>query len=129
MKVLRFFTFVLVFVMAFSVWPPASVLAMPQESQTGAARTAFVSLTIVNRSFGPLLVTLDGSGGSYSFFVAQGKTTYQIVPGKYTYTIRFAANNLCKGWRSTKFGDYLIKVRKFINTKNTLGPYRYCKLG
>jgi hypothetical protein len=126
MKTLRLLTSV--FVIFFSVWKPAAVIARTQANELHAARTPLVSLTIINRSFGAMQVSLVGSAGSYSFYVVQGKTTYQIAPGKYTYTIQYASNNLCKGWHSTKFGDYLIKTRKFLNLKNTLGPYRYCSL-
>ena len=130
MKTVRSVTFVLVFFIVFSVWKPTTAFAAGAEaSQAGINRPALVNLTVVNRTFGALEVTLDGSGGFYSFYVAQGKTTFQIVPGKYTYTVRFAPNSLCRNWFSPKYKAYLVKTGKFVNLKNALGPYHLCTLG
>jgi len=129
MKTVRLVTFVLVFVLVFSAWTPAPAFASAEPGGSGTTRSAMVSLTIVNRTFGALQVSLEGSDGSYFFYVTQGKSTYQIAPGKYTYTVRFAPGSVCNGWRSTRYGDYLVKTRRFANMKNTLGPYRYCTLG
>jgi hypothetical protein len=130
MKTVRWVTFVLVFVIVFSAWAPAPALAGPETSEAGGARPSLVSLTVINKTLGALQVTLESSGISYSFYVGQGKTTYQIVPGKYTYTVRFAPNNPCKGgWPTRGYKPYLVKTRRFNSLKNTLGPYRVCTLG
>jgi hypothetical protein len=131
MKTVRLVAFLLVFVIAFSAWTPAPVLASAETGGAYSTKAPLVSLTVINRTYGALQVTLEGgSGGSYSFYAGQGKTTYQIVPGKYTYTVRFAPNSPCiGGWPSRGYKPYLVKTRRFTNLKNTLGPYSACTLG
>ena len=129
MKTVRLVTFVLVFMIVFSAWTPAPVLASAETGEAGSTSAALVSLTVINKTFGALQVTLEGNGNSYSFYIGQGKTTYQIVPGKYTYTVRFVPNSPCTGgWPSPRYKPYLVKTHRFTNLKNTLGPYRVCTL-
>ena len=130
MKAIRLSTFMLVFAIVFSVWTPAPVLAKSLESGSGrsaaATKKTMVSLTVLNRTLGSLVMTLDGPAGNYRFAVPRGKTTFSIKPGKYTYSITYASSNPCKSWSFPRGRTSLTKIHKFVNAKENLGPYTLC---
>lgn len=133
MKAIRLITFVIVFAIAFSVWTPAPALAKPVENGPGSSaeltKKTVINLTVLNRTFGALTLMLDGPEGVYLFIVNKGKTTYSIKPGKYTYTVSYASSNPCKNWSFPKNSTSITKTRDFVNSKNTLGPYKFCSVG
>jgi hypothetical protein len=107
MKTVRLITLVIVLALAFSVWGPAPVLAKsadPSQALAGDfAKSSMVKLTISNRTGGTLYISLTGPKGNYWFAASkQGKSNFQILPGKYTYTI--TASNC---------GGHLTKTRNF----------------
>jgi hypothetical protein len=121
MKIVRFFTFLIVAILVFSAWTPVPVFAKPG---TGAATIAadsvsanidlaaakLVKLTIINKTNGTLYVSLTGQR-AYSFVLTnQGKSRYDIEAGKYTFVVRSSA---CPGSYS-----------KSVNFKGngTIGP-------
>ena len=118
----------LVFVLIFLAWTPTGAFAKPEAKKSGTANPAVVSFTVVNRSYGALQVFLTGEGGTYLFYVTQGRQTYQIVPGTYHYTVNFAANSLCQNWFSIKHFTYVDKTSDFSRRHNKLGPYQMCTL-
>ena len=130
MKTIRLITFALVFVIFFSVWTPAPALARTPDAGNGKNLPALVSFSVLNRTYGPLQVSLQGkgNGGSYYFYVPQGKSTFSIAPGKYTYTVTFAPSSICKNWFSTKRLNTLVKTSNFNHLKNSIGPYKICSL-
>jgi hypothetical protein len=119
MKNVRWITLVIVLALAFSVWTPGTVLAKP--AQAGAAsiqtsvdfaKSTMVKLTLINQTGGILYVSLVSEKMSYSFATGkQGKSIYQILPGKYTFT---ASTSKCPG--------SIVKTRSFKGS-STLGPY------
>jgi len=130
MKTVRLITFAIVSAIIFSVWTPAPVLAKPLEPgsghSAGSAQKTVISLTVLNRTLGSLIMTLDGPEGFYLFTVPRGKTTFSIKPGKYTYSITYASSNPCKSWSFPRGRTSLTKIHKFVNAKENLGPYTLC---
>jgi hypothetical protein len=117
MKNLRIITLVLVLAIAFSVWAPTPVLAKPADS--GAASMAakpkvtVVDLSITNQTGGPLMVTMVGDAGTFSFSAPVGKSTHKIAPGKYTVTL---VSYVCHGSAT--------KTRTFTSSKGNLGTWK-----
>jgi len=119
MKTARWITLVIVLALAFSVWTPSTVLAKPAQAgadsiQLGVdfAKSSMVKLTLNNKTGGTLYLSLVGEKMSYSFATAkQGKTIYQILPGKYTFTI---TTSRCSG--------SIVKTKNFKGSA-ALGPY------
>lgn len=122
MKYGRFFIFVVILVLFFSAWVPASVAAKAETTlvaigassgdnlQVVAAKDT-IKLIVQNKTGGTVFVRLVGEQ-SYSFAATnQGKTTFMIKPGKYTYTI--TASN-CGG---------SISKTKNLKGATTLGPF------
>ena len=92
MKNVRLITIVIVLALAFSVWGPAPVLAKSADHSPALtadfAKSSKVKLTINNKTGGTLYISLTGPKGNYWFAASkQGKSNFQILPGKYTYTI------------------------------------------
>jgi len=130
MKTIRLITFVIVFAIVFSVWTPAPVFAKSVDggsgSKAGSTQKTTISLTVLNRTLGSLIMTMDGSAGNYLFIVPRGKTTFSIKPGKYTYSITYASSNPCKSWSFPRGQTSLTRTRKFVSAKENLGPYTLC---
>ena len=130
MKTIRLIPIVTVFAIIFSVWTPAPVFAKPLEPgsvhSAGSTQKTVISLTVLNRTFGALIMTLDGPAGNYRFTIPHGKTTFSIKPGKYTYSITYASSNPCKSWSFPRGQTSLTKIRKFVSAKENLGPYTLC---
>lgn len=113
MKTVRLFTFLVVAILVFSAWTPAPVFAKADvATETIGANSIFtnvdfaapklVKVTITNRTGGIMYISMVGPK-TYSFSAPnQGKTSFQIVPGKYTYTLRTSA---CPG-TVTKKGNF-----------------------
>jgi hypothetical protein len=102
MKIVRLITFLIVTMLVLSAWTPS-----PAYAREGAAQVTIgangvsasvnltapklVKVTVTNRTGGRLYITLSGPR-FYSFIASnQGKTSFQIEPGRYTYTIRSSA--------------------------------------
>jgi hypothetical protein len=130
MKLYRSITIALVFVFIFLGLTPAPAFAMTENVETGArASTTLVSLTIENRGSGPVLITLESSSATYLFYAGSGSRTYQIVPGTYTYTVRFFATSMCKNWLPDVYAEHpLVKLVHLNGMNNKLGPYFGCNL-
>jgi len=117
MKTLRIIMSMLIAVLVFSVWTPATASAKAGSDQTilvtslnsgfDIPKVAYV--TVENRTGGLLYVQLtalqyakEPRRKSYFFaFPNQGKIRFQILPGRFTYTIR---SSNCAGRKiDTKF--------------------------
>lgn len=100
MKASRFFTTLFIVVLLVAVAAPSAVFAKPvaSDGMTGASFTLDLkkdkvgSLTVSNATGGTLYVSLSGPM-TYAFAAPkQGKTTFNnIVPGRYTITVRTSA--------------------------------------
>jgi hypothetical protein len=123
MKKVRWFTLLVLLALFCSVWAPATVAAKAETTLVtiGAssgnpeadAASETIKLIIQNKTGGTVYVRLVGAQ-SYSFAATnQGKNTFLIKPGKYTYTISCSA---CGG---------SITKTKTLKGATTLGPF-YC---
>jgi hypothetical protein len=123
MKKVRWFTFLVLLALFFSVWTPAPVAAKAETTlvtigaSSGnpepAAAPETIKLTVQNKTGGTVYVKLSGTASYYFAATNQGKTTFMIKPGKYTYTITASA---CGG---------SITKTKTLKGATTLGPF-YC---
>jgi hypothetical protein len=129
MKIARFFLLALILISAYSAWTPAPAQALAAPGPAAKPDPALVSLKVINRTYGPLVVSLAGYAGSYSFWVPQGIYTYSIAPGKYTYSVKYAYTSICSIFISDDYIYNRVHIASFSRQKNTLGPYRRCPLG
>ena len=117
MKAVRYITLMLVLAIAFSVWPSA-VYAMPANPAAASSivekpKSGFVKLSVTNKTGGTIFIQLVGEGRSYSFSAtAAGKNTFEILPGRYTYTLSTSA---CRG--------SVTKTRNFKGSSASLGSW------
>jgi hypothetical protein len=127
MKTVRIFVSTIIICIALSAWPPATASAQVENAQVfvpaassgnyGLPKVAYV--TVENKTGGILYVELkadqyahEPSRRSYAFgFPNQGKIRFQILPGRYTYTIR-----------STNCGGKVMYT-KFFSGETALGIY------
>jgi YHS domain-containing protein len=100
MKTARLVSIILVLVIAFSVFTPAPAYAKSAEaaatfSMVEKAKSTVARLTITNKTGGTMYISVSGAGRSYYFAASNaGKNTFELLPGKYTYTITTSA---CRG--------------------------------
>jgi hypothetical protein len=102
MKTVRLITFFIVAILVCSAWTPSPVLASTEvaretieangvSANVDVAAPKLVKVTITNKTGGTMYISLVGPR-NYSFAAPnQGKTSFQIVPGRYTYTLRTSA--------------------------------------
>ncbi|MEI7845199.1 MAG: hypothetical protein WCK35_05275 [Chloroflexota bacterium] len=117
MKITRLISIMLVLVMSFSIWTPAPVYARSAQAATASlvekAKITVVKLNINNKTSGYLYINLVGEGRNYYFAATnKGKNTFEIAPGKYTYTISASA---CKG--------SVTKTKNFKSKSASLGSW------
>jgi len=136
MKITRIIITVIATCLIFSAWTPTPASAKAEDAQVittsdfngGLAYPKIGYVNIENRTGGILYVELTGDvygrgknaehWASYNFsFSQQGKIRFQILPGRYTYTIR---SSNCAGKR--------INTRIFT-AETTLGIYTCDKRG
>ncbi len=121
MKKVRWFTLMVLLALFCSAWAPVAVAAKAETtlvtigagsgSSQVAAASETIKLVVQNKTGGTVYVRLVGAQ-SYSFAATnQGKNTFQIKPGKYTYTITSSA---CGG---------SITKTKNLKGATTLGPF------
>jgi hypothetical protein len=115
MKNIRLITLTIIVMLVISAWTPAPVSASAYAGSGVSAKvkvepTKLVNLTINNKTGGAIYVSLQGTQ-SYYFTAPVGKTKYQIMPGRYSYTVRAAA---CGG---------VISKTKNFRGGGSLGPY------
>jgi hypothetical protein len=121
MKNIRLITLTIIVMLVISAWTPAPVSASAYAGSDASAAYSIrakvkvepakpVNLTINNKTGGAIFVSLQGTQ-SYSFTAPVGKTKYQIMPGRYTYTVRASA---CNG---------VISKTKNFRGGGSLGPY------
>ena len=108
MKTVRFMTLIIVLAIAFSVLTPSIVLAKPGNAALNSSivekttKSTLVKISVTNKTGGTIFISLSGAH-NYSFAATQpGKNTFEIQPGKYTYTLSTSA---CRG-SITKTGNF-----------------------
>jgi hypothetical protein len=122
MKTVRLVTFLIVAILVFSAWTPSPVLARADATTVtiGAdsgntsvdfAAAKLVKLTVINKTGGTLYVRLVGPKNYFFSAPNQGKTSFQIEAGRYTFTVRSSA---CSG---------SISKSKNFKGGGSLGPY------
>lgn len=118
MKAVRLITFILVLAIAFSVWTPSTAYAgsaagSATHSMIEKAKSTVVRISVTNKTGGTMYINLVGEGRSYFFAAPKiGKNTFEILPGKYTYTL---TNSACRGSFS--------KTRSFKSGSASLGAW------
>jgi len=117
MKTVRWLTLVIVLAIVFSTWAPTAVLAKPAAAGAGSveakAKSTVVKLSLTNKTGGTIYLSLSGEGRAYSFASStQGKVSFEIQPGKYTYTLSTSA---CRG--------SVTKTRSFKAGSASLGSW------
>ena len=131
MKTVRLITFIIIASLVFSVWTPTAASAKTEAEQVifvtasngsfEVANVAYAYIIVDNRTGGLLYIQLEAKQyakepkrRSYSFVAfEQGKTKFQILPGRFIYTIR-----------SSNCGGKRLDTRFFKGTIN-LGTF-YC---
>jgi hypothetical protein len=130
MKTVRIIILMLIAGLVLSVWTPSTASAKTEDDQAifatalnGSLKsTRFVVLTVDNRTGGVLYITLnilryakDPTPRQDYFLLAakQGKNEFQVLPGRYIYTIR-----------SSNCGGHKMNTKNFTGNI-LLGPY-YC---
>jgi len=119
MKAVRFITMFIVLAIAFSVWSPTAVLAKPGTSADSSiiakAKSGIVKISVTNKTGGVIYIQLTGAHNYYFVASNAGKNSFEILPGKYTYTLSTSA---CSG--------SVTRTKNFKGGSASLGQW-YCR--